>query len=248
MIDSGPFRDSKQENQKADTRRTWLVTTGTHAANPFDDPALASRYEDWYAGAGKDADILEKALLGKLLCLFPNARSVLEVGCGTGHFTRWMAERGLDVVGVDVSGPMLNEARRLGGGPRYLPGDAHSLSFADGSYDVTALITTLEFLPDPARALAEAARVARQGILLGVLNRWSMLTLRYRLSGKAMWRAARFFGPWELAALARRAAGGRARTTAWRTTLWPISGVRDMPLPWGGFIGMVVPLREEEAA
>jgi len=222
-----------------------LVTTRIRSANPFDEPAFAGRYEDWYSGKGRRADLLEKDLLGKLLRLFPRARSVLEVGCGTGHFTRWMAEKGLDTVGLDVSEPMLNEARRLGG-PSYFPGDALLLPFLDRSYDVTALITTLEFLPDPARALAEAVRVARQGVLLGVLNRWSLLALQYRLSGKAMWRSARFFGPGELAGLARQAAGPRAGTVVWRTTLWPISGVRDLPLPWGGFIGMAVQLHAEE--
>jgi SAM-dependent methyltransferase len=205
---------------------------------------LASRYEKWYAGEGRCADILEKELLGKLLCLLPRARSIVEVGCGTGHFTRWMAQRGMDAAGLDISEPMLNEARRLGG-PGYLSGDAHSLPFADRSYDVVALITTLEFLRDPARALAEAVRVARQGVLLGVLNRWSLLTLRYCFSGKAIWRSARFFGPWELARMVREAAGRRSRTVVWRTTLWPISGVHDLPLPWGGFIGMVVELQEE---
>lgn len=211
--------------------------------NPFDDAAVAQRYEAWYGGAGKDADILEKDLLGKLLRLFPNARSVVEVGCGTGHFTRWMAERGLQAVGLDISEPMLAQARRQGG-PSYRSGDAEALPFADRSHDVVALITTLEFLPHPARALAEAVRVARQGVLLGALNRWSLLTLRYRLSGKPMWRCARFFGPWELAALMRQAAGGRMKSMTWRTTLWPIASVRDLPLPWGGFIGVAVQLHE----
>ena len=123
-----------------------------------------------------------------------------------------------------------------------------SLPLADRSHDLVALITTLEFLPDPLRALAEAARVARQGIVLGVLNRYSLLALRHRASGKALWRCARFFGPWELTHMVREAAGDRARTVVWRTTLWPIPGVRDLPLPWGGFIGMAVQLTEEPEA
>ncbi len=221
------------------------MTNTNHAPNPFGDPALAGRYEDWYSREGRRADILEKDLLGKLLHSFPRARSVLEVGCGTGHFTRWMAEKGLDAVGMDISEPMLNEARRRGG-PRYLSGDALCLPFMDRSYDVTALITTLEFLSDPARALAEAVRVARQGVLLGVLNRWSLLALRHRLCGQAMWRAARFFGPGELTRLVRQAAGRRTATVLWRTTLWPIPGVHDLPLPWGGFIAMAVQLHEEQ--
>jgi len=224
-----------------------IVADRNAALNPFDDPALASRYEAWYAGEGRRADVLEKDLLGKLLDRFTDSHSVLEVGCGTGHFTRWMAGRGLDVVGVDISGPMLNEARRLGG-PRYLPGDAHSLPFSDRSFDVTALVTTLEFFPDPVRALAEAVRVARHGLLLGALNRWSLLALQHRLSGKALWQSARFFGPGELSKLVRQASNQRVKTVVWRTTLWPIPGVRDLSLAWGGFIGMAVHLHEEMSA
>ena len=225
-----------------DTKPEQGVTPGSRAGNPFVDPAIASRYEDWYTGPGRRADSLEKDLLEKLLRAFPGARSVLEVGCGTGHFTRWLAERGLNATGVDVSQPMLAEARRHGGGSHYVEGDALALPVADRSYDVVALITALEFVPDPGRVLAEAVRVARVGILLGVLNRWSLLALRHRYAGKAVWRAARFFGPWELALLVRQAAGQRAGAITWRTTLWLLPGVADLPLPWGGFIGMAVQL------
>jgi ubiquinone/menaquinone biosynthesis C-methylase UbiE len=211
--------------------------------NPFADPEVARRYEAWYAGEGQRADMLEKALLGKLLDAFGALDSVLEVGCGTGHFTRWMAQRNLHAVGIDASEPMLSEALRRGGA-HYVAGDAHALPFPDRSHDLTAMITTLEFLADPARALGEAVRVARQGLLLGALNRWSWVALRHRLSSKALWRCARFFGPWELANLVRTAAGGRARRVLWRTTLWPLPFVHDLGLPWGGFIGMAVQLRD----
>lgn len=209
--------------------------------NPFEDCDMASRYEGWYAGPGRAAERSEKALLGKLLTRFPKARTVLEVGCGTGHFTRWFVDRGLDATGLDTSAAMLAEAQRLGG-PEYVAGNAVALPYNDRSFDLVAMITTLEFVPDPLRALAEAARVARTGLILGVLNRHSLLTVRYRCSRKPVWRAARFLTPGELNRLVRKAAGQRVRSIRWRTTLWPLSFVGDLALPWGGFIGMAVQL------
>lgn len=214
-------------------------------SNPFDDPTLASRYEDWYAGKGRQADLLEKRLLAKLLAEFPQAKSVLEVGCGTGHFTRWLAEQGLQSVGLEISEVMLAEARRLDG-VEYVHGDAHALHFGDQTWDLVALITTLEFVPDPERAIAEAIRVASQGLLLGVLNRWSLLTWGYRRSGKPIWKAARFFTPCELKKLIRKIGGKRVQDVHYRTTLWPLPFITDLPLPWGGFIGMTVHLRESQ--
>lgn len=228
-------------------RQEIAADKGRRSANPFEDEQLASGYEAWYSGEGRRADRLEKDLLRKLLGTFPDPRSALEIGCGTGHFTRWLTQGGFDAVGLDSSAAMLREAERLGG-PQYVRGDASVLPFVDRSFDVAALITALEFLPDPSRALAEAVRVSRRGILLGVLNRWSVLTLRYRLSGNPMWRSARFFGPSELADLVRRAGGGRFDTLSWRTTLWPIPGASDYALPWGGFIGMAVHLHEDPRA
>jgi 2-polyprenyl-3-methyl-5-hydroxy-6-metoxy-1,4-benzoquinol methylase len=73
------------------------------ALNPFDDPQLAARYEAWYAGPGLRVDRLEKSLLHKLMSDFPLARTALDVGCGTGHFTRWLENQGLKVTGLDTA-------------------------------------------------------------------------------------------------------------------------------------------------
>ncbi|RPH80377.1 MAG: class I SAM-dependent methyltransferase, partial [Nitrospiraceae bacterium] len=166
---------------------------------------------------------------------------VLEIGCGTGHFTRWLAERGLKVIGLDSSWPMLLEARRLVS-PACLRGDALAIPFAEHSVDLVVVITTLEFLENPLRALEEAVRVGRQGLILGVLNCRSVLGLRYRASGKSLWRAAHFFTVGELKRLVMQAAKGRLRSVQWRTTLWPIPRLPDLPVPWGGFIGLAVQL------
>jgi SAM-dependent methyltransferase len=208
--------------------------------NPFTDPAAVVGYEAWYETIGRRADRLETALLGCLLADFPQAQSVLEVGCGTGHFTRWFDEQGLQTAGLDVSLAMLAEAVRLGTLPCVL-GDGLTLPFATGAFDLVVLITTLEFVTDPAQALVEAMRVARYGLILGALNRQSLLGWRLKRSGKALWQMARFFTPADLAHLVRRAVAGKPVKIAWRTTLWPL-WPEALPLPWGGFIGMAVHL------
>jgi len=213
--------------------------------NLFADPSVATHYEDWYAGPGRDADALEKRLLRRLLAQFPQALTALEVGCGTGHFSRWLGEQGLEAVGLDLSRPMLLEARRLGS-PPCLQGDAQALPFADHSVDLAVLITTLEFVEKPLETLVEAVRVARQGLILGVLNRRSFLACRYRASRKSLWQAAHFFSVGELKRLVMQAAKGRLRSVQWRTTLWPIPRLPDLPVPWGGFIGLALQLTGEK--
>lgn len=214
----------------------------THV-NPFGDPHVACRYEQWYAGTGEIAAELEKRLLAKLLAGFPDARTAVEIGCGTGYFTRWLASRGLDVVGLDLSAPMLREARGRGRLPVIL-GDAHHLPFPGRSFDLAVFITSLEFVADPSLALAEASRVARRGILLGVLNKWSLTALSYRLSGRQPWRSAQFLSPPQLRRMVRASLKERVRSFRWRTTLWPFPGAGDLPLPWGGFIGLAVHLND----
>jgi len=135
---------------------------------------------------------------------------------------------------------MLAETIRLGGSPCVL-GDALALPFLAGAFDLVALITTLEFMADPVQALAEATRVARHGLILGVLNRQGLLAWRRKRSGEALWQMARFFTPAELVRLAQQAAAGKQVKIVWRTTLWPL-WPGELPLPWGGFIGMAVRL------
>ena len=205
--------------------------------NPFKDRAIAASYENWYATIGLRPERLEKALLKRLLSVFPPSRTVMEIGCGTGHFTRWFGTLGLHPVGLDLSRPMLDEANKLGG-VSYVQGDALRLPFLSRSFDLVALVTTLEFLSTPIQALAEALRLTRHGLLLGVLNANSWLGRDYRRSGGAVWEAAHFFSLDELKRMILEVIGKNSRIV-WRTTLWQFWPCA-LPLPWGGFIGMAV--------
>jgi SAM-dependent methyltransferase len=185
---------------------------------------------------------LEKSVLGWLLQEFSQTSSVLEIGCGTAHFTRWLNDQGLAAVGLDLSAAMLDQARALDGIP-LMQGDAVRLPFVDGAFDLAALVTTLEFLERLQEALVEALRVARRGVVLGVLNRWSLLGLQRRLAGlfrPTVYDAACFYGVGKLRRLLRSVAGETANIV-WQTALfprcWPWPQAR---LPWGGFIGMAL--------
>jgi ubiquinone/menaquinone biosynthesis C-methylase UbiE len=206
--------------------------------NPFSDSTLVENYEAWYTTTGYRADRLEKALLKRLLGGFPKAQTLLEVGCGTAHFTRWFESQGLQVIGLDSSWSMLAEAISLES-PACLQGDALKMPLTTESFDLVAMITTLEFLSDPLEGLIEALRISRQGLILGVLNQQSKLGRQLEKIESPPWSAAHLFTLKELTRLIRQAADGEQMKITWWTTLWPLLPFA-LPLPWGGFIGVRV--------
>jgi ubiquinone/menaquinone biosynthesis C-methylase UbiE len=203
----------------------------------------ASRYEGWYATPrGQRTDQAEQALLEWLLTAFPTARSVLEVGCGTGHFAGWLTEKGLKVVGLDRAPAMLAELHRRVPELPVILGDAHRLPVREGAVDVTVFVTTLEFLPDPAAALTEAVRIACQGVVLVILNRWSQGGFSRRWGPQArqsLLSQARDYSLVSLRALVKQAAGKRLREIRWTSTLFPAGLWKvQAQIPLGDVIAM----------
>jgi SAM-dependent methyltransferase len=205
----------------------------------------ASRYEAWYSTPrGQRADQAERALLQWLLTFFPGARSLLEIGCGTGHFTKWLASRGLQVVGLDRSPAMLAELHKREPELRVILSDAHALPLRDQAVDVTAFVTTLEFLDHAETVLREAARVARQGLILVVLNRWSLGGLSRRWGPQAqgsLLGQAHDHSLLSLRTLLKQSGRTRVQKVYWTSTLfsaglWRLQG----PLPFGDVLGLAV--------
>jgi SAM-dependent methyltransferase len=89
----------------------------------------------------------------------------LDVGCGTGALTSAVLAAGdpAEVVGADPSEGFLATARASATDPRasFTLADARELPFPDDHFDVTVSGLVLNFVPDPARAAAEIARVTR---------------------------------------------------------------------------------------
>ncbi len=103
--------------------------------------------EYWFAGLVSVGDIR------------PSDR-ILDLGAGTGRFSRLAAEMGF-VVAADRSLDMLARARDKGSFPR-IRADALALPFRRDAFDVTLLVMVLHQLADMPRALAEVARVSRR--------------------------------------------------------------------------------------
>lgn len=91
-------------------------------------------------------------------------RRVLELGCGAGQCGRWLAARGADVLGVDISLAQLRFART---GPRPLPvvaATATALPLATGTFDVAfSSYGAVPFVQDLAALFGEVRRVLRPG-------------------------------------------------------------------------------------
>ena len=87
---------------------------------------------------------------------------VLDVGTGTGAVARLAAETfpQAEVVGVDVSGEMIAEARKHAVRERYDVGDASALPFDDGSFDLVVLNNMIPFFDELARVTTVGGHVA----------------------------------------------------------------------------------------
>lgn len=107
----------------------------------FDRIALLT---ESHGGAG---DTYHEYLLRQLL---PDHAKALEIGCGTGEFTRLLASRAQSVVALDLSPNMIRLARQQSANCRnieYVLGDFMSLTLPSENYDCVVSIATLHHLP-----------------------------------------------------------------------------------------------------
>jgi ubiquinone/menaquinone biosynthesis C-methylase UbiE len=92
----------------------------------------------------------------------------IDIGCGNGAFTERLVQRctPTEVLGIDPSDAQLAfAAHRFAAdrSVRFEPGDAMALPCADATFDASVMALVIFFVTDPAKAVAEMARVVRPG-------------------------------------------------------------------------------------
>lgn len=147
-----------------DLQPYWDRVSQTYAA---DDPLAAV----CYPGAPEWLNRFFANLQWKSVTRILESRRVegvraLDIGCGFGRWTRWLAQQGADAVGVDPTEGMLEAARRASPPSiEYLNMSATALDFPDDHFDLVTCVTVLQHLEpnEQEAAIAEIARVLRPG-------------------------------------------------------------------------------------
>jgi ubiquinone/menaquinone biosynthesis C-methylase UbiE len=125
-------------------------------------------YDRWAAVYDHDANplqALEEPVL-RTAVGDPRGLAVLDLGCGTGRHSLWLADNGAAVTALDFSEGMLAEARRKPGaeGVRFIVHDLHEpLPFASGAFDLVISSLVLEHLRQLDGIFAETHRMLQSG-------------------------------------------------------------------------------------
>jgi ubiquinone/menaquinone biosynthesis C-methylase UbiE len=169
----------------------------------FDFDTIADGYDLWYESAeGAMCDHLEKKAISKYLPKNVQGIKLLEIGCGTGHWSQFFSEYGFEVTGVDVSERMIKIAQNKDiPNASFQIADGQLLPFCDGSFDVAAAITTLEFVDNAESVVREMTRCTRKPagqLLIGVLNVLARFNRKREQNPESLYAKARLFAPRQL--------------------------------------------------
>ncbi len=168
------------------------------SAYNFDD--IAEIYDAYYeTSLGKQVDHVEKQLIWKYMIRMSLEHPLLEIGCGTGHWTLFFRQKGLKLTAIDLSGKMMDKAIKKN--PKkvhFEKMNVEDMKFKDHAFENINTITTLEFVENLEQAFKEIDRVLRPGgsLVVGCLNELSESGQQKKEN--EIYRNAHFFQPEEL--------------------------------------------------
>ncbi len=166
------------------------------------------KYDAWFdTPSGRYIKHYESEILMDMLNPNPGER-ILDVGCGTGIFTRPVLDRGSRVTGVDLSLPMLQIAVHRGTADAFAGTCSNmcALPFADNQFDKVFSMTAIEFVEDAKKAVSELNRVTEKGgtvvvTTLNSLSPWADRRTRKAKQGHNLFENIFFRSPEDMRAI-----------------------------------------------
>lgn len=134
--------------------------------------AFATHYDNWYSTPlGVFVDEVERKMAMEL-APFKYGMKVLDVGCGTGNYTSYIAKMGCKVIGLDISEKMLNIARQKLPETCFVQSSIYGMPFKKNTFDIVFSMATFEFIHEFEAAYFEMKRIVKPGghILIGTIN------------------------------------------------------------------------------
>jgi SAM-dependent methyltransferase len=162
---SGEYDRDFVEARLAEVRRLLDDEALADAGVDVDRVGTVDGYRVWsatYDAPGNAAFSLDMPVFKEIVDGLP-VGVALDAACGTGRLTRFVADLGHRVVGVDSSPEMLALAREQVPEGEFLPGDLCALPVPDGDVDLVVCALALTHVPDLEPVIAEFARVLRPG-------------------------------------------------------------------------------------
>ena len=120
---------------------------------------------------------------------------VLDIGCGDGRYLVSLKGKGVEYIGIDSCGALLEEARKNFPDYQFRIGDILDLKFGDNTFDTVMCIATLHHIPSrelQLKALSEIYRVLKPGGKL-VMTNWCLMREVWRVK-RIVFLLSCFFG------------------------------------------------------
>jgi SAM-dependent methyltransferase len=213
-------------------------------------------FDSWLAtDRGRDVFHRQRKLILDLVTPL-QGESVLEIGCGAGHFLKIFQDQKCVVTGIDSSEDNLRQARkRLGDSAELIKGACDDLPFSDNEFDIVTIIYELGAASNPDQLLAEAIRVSHRRVFIGFLNYFSFAGTHHsfkKLFGLPLTRPIRCFNVFDMKSRVERFI--KTPSLQWGSVIffpgrfydWFSDMENAVPRrnnPFGAFMGMVFPVK-----